>query len=152
MGKRGSPRRDAAWNPPSTGGDVTPLFAVLVAVPLLLPVLSGYAKALFILPVVFMAIAAPRCLAAARGSAHPVLWRVYTAAAVLGAITSVLATASLLDDGLATPAFYFGSSASVCFLIGLAAAGPARPAHARPNGWWTRSCSRPWSSHSASGS
>ena len=66
-----------------------------------------------------MAIAAPRCLAAARGSAHPLLWRVYTAAAVLGALTSALAAASLFDDGLATPAFYVGSSASLCFLTGL---------------------------------
>jgi diguanylate cyclase (GGDEF)-like protein/putative nucleotidyltransferase with HDIG domain len=120
MGVRGrTRRRDAAWNPPSTGGDATALFAVLVAVPLLLPLLSGLAVALFALPVVVMAVAAPRCIAAARRSNHPLLWRVFALAAVLGGISSLLATASLFDHRLATAAFYFGSITSVCFLAGL---------------------------------
>jgi hypothetical protein len=73
------------------------LFAILVSVPLLLPLLSGFAFALFALPVLVMAYAAPRCLAAARRSAHPLLWRVYALAAVLGALCSAVATASPLD-------------------------------------------------------
>src|SRR3954470_17497695 len=120
MGGRGRARRDAAWNPPSKGGDVTALFAVLVSVPLLLPLLPGFGYVLFALPVLVMAIATPRCLAAARRSAHPVLWRTYAVAAVLGGGASAVATASLLDSGLTTVAFYLGSGASICFLAGLA--------------------------------
>jgi diguanylate cyclase (GGDEF)-like protein/putative nucleotidyltransferase with HDIG domain len=119
MGGKARPRRDAAWNPPSKGGDVTVLFAVLASVPLLLPLLSGFSGALFALPVLVMAVAAPRCLAAAQRGAHPLLWRVYALAAVLGAATAALATASLLDESLAKPAFYLGFSASACFLLGL---------------------------------
>jgi diguanylate cyclase (GGDEF)-like protein/putative nucleotidyltransferase with HDIG domain len=98
---------------------VTALFAVLVSLPMLLPLLPGLGYVLFALPVLVMAIAAPRCLAAARRSAHPVLWRTYAAAAVLGAGASAVATASLLDDRLTTVAFYLGSGASICFLAGL---------------------------------
>jgi diguanylate cyclase (GGDEF)-like protein/putative nucleotidyltransferase with HDIG domain len=119
VGKVRPRRRDAAWNPPSSSGDVTALFAMLVAVPLLLPLLSGLAVLLFALPVIVMAVAAPRCLAAARRSPHPLLWRVYALAAVFGAITAALATASVLDSRLATVAFYFGAGASACFLAGL---------------------------------
>src|SRR3954470_16465125 len=118
MGGR-RPRRDAAWNPPSKGGDVTALFAMLVSVPLLLPLLPGFGYVLFALPVLVMALAAPRCLAAARRSAHPLLWRIYAVAAVLGAGASAVATASLLDESLTTVAFYLGSGASICFLAGL---------------------------------
>ncbi|MEA2439023.1 MAG: hypothetical protein QOH76_447 [Thermoleophilaceae bacterium] len=119
MGGRGRPRRDAAWNPPSKGGDVTVLFAVLVSVPLLLPLLSGFGFVLFALPVIVMAFAAPRCVAAARRSAHPALWRTYALAAVLGGLASALATAAVLDGRLTTAAFYLGSGASLCFLLGL---------------------------------
>src|SRR5436190_1266697 len=90
MGGR-RPRRDAAWNPPSKAGDVTAMFAVLVSVPLLLPLLPGFGYVLFALPVLVMAIAAPRCLAAARRSPHPLLWRTYALAAVLGAGASAVA-------------------------------------------------------------
>jgi diguanylate cyclase (GGDEF)-like protein/putative nucleotidyltransferase with HDIG domain len=99
---------------------VTALFAVLVSVPLLLPLLPGFGYVLFALPVLVMGIAAPRCLAAARRSAHPLLWRTYAVAALLGAGASALATASLLDHRLTTVAFYLGSGASICFLAGLA--------------------------------
>src|SRR3954471_7134524 len=119
MGGSTRTRRDAAWNPPSNGGDVTGLFAMLVAVPLLLPLLTGLAGLLFLLPVLVMAVAAPRCVALARGSEHPMLWRVYAVAAAFGAITGALATASLLDERIMTVAFYFGSGASMCFLLGL---------------------------------
>src|SRR5256885_5897465 len=119
MGGRGRPRRDAAWNPPSKGGDVTAMFAVLVSVPLLLPLLPGFGYVGFVLPVAAMAIAAPRCLAAARRSPHPLLWRIYALAAVLGAATSAVATASLIDSRLAKIAFYLGFGASACFLAGL---------------------------------
>jgi diguanylate cyclase (GGDEF)-like protein/putative nucleotidyltransferase with HDIG domain len=95
------------------------MFAVLVSVPLLLPLLPGLGYVLFALPVLVMAIAAPRCVAAARRSPRPLLWRIYALAAVLGAACSAVATASLLDSGLATVAFYLGSGASVCFLAGL---------------------------------
>ncbi|MEA2413335.1 MAG: hypothetical protein QOC77_3896 [Thermoleophilaceae bacterium] len=118
-GRSRTRRRDAAWNPPSKGGDVTALFAMLVSVPLLLPLLSGLGFVLFALPALAMAVATPRCLAAARRSAHPLLWRVYALAAVLGGATSLVATASLLDHSLTIVAFYLGSGASLCFLLGL---------------------------------
>jgi diguanylate cyclase (GGDEF)-like protein/putative nucleotidyltransferase with HDIG domain len=98
---------------------VTALFAVLVSVPLLLPLLSGLGFLLFVLPVLVMGVAAPRCLAAARRSPHPVLWRVYALAAVLGGAASAVATASPLDASLTKAAFYLGSGASICFLLGL---------------------------------
>src|SRR4051812_11087700 len=112
-------RRDAAWNPPSKGGDVTALFAALVAVPLLLPLVSKFGTVLYALPVIVMGVAAPRCIAAARRSSNPILWRVYAVAATLGAITASLAAAAVIDDRLTTVAFYFGSGASACFLLGL---------------------------------
>jgi diguanylate cyclase (GGDEF)-like protein/putative nucleotidyltransferase with HDIG domain len=112
-------RRDAAWNPPAKGGDVTALFAMLVAVPLLLPLVSGFGFVLFALPALVMAVAAPRCLAAAKRAAHPLLWRTYALASVLGGGASVVATASLLDRSLTTVGFYLGSGASICFLLGL---------------------------------
>ena len=98
---------------------MTALFAVLVSVPLLLPLLPGFGYVLFALPVLVMAIAAPRCMAAARRSQHAVMWRTYALAAVLGGGASAVATASLLDDRLTTVAFYLGSGASICFLAGL---------------------------------
>src|SRR3954465_327084 len=134
MGGRGRPRRAAAGNPPSKGGDVTALFAVLVSVPLLLPLLPGFGYVLFALPVLVMAIATPRCLAAARRSAHPVLWRTYAVAAVLGGGASAVATASVLDSRLTTVAFYLGSGASICFLAGLLPLLRRRLLEARPDG------------------
>jgi hypothetical protein len=72
---------------------VTALFAVVVTVPLLLPLLPGFSYVLFVLPVLVMAIAAPRCIAAARRSKRPLLWRIYALAALLGAACSAVATA-----------------------------------------------------------
>src|SRR5436305_14024503 len=118
-GRARTRRRDAAWNPPSKGGDVTALFAMLVAVPLLLPLLSGFSFVLFALPALVMAVATPRCLSAARRAERPLLWRTYALAAVLGGCASAVATASLIDGSLATVAFYLGSGASICFLAGL---------------------------------
>src|SRR5919107_5311465 len=112
-------RRDAAWNPPAKGGDVTALFAVLIAVPLVLPVITQFTVILFVLPMVAMGVALPRCLAAARRSEVPGFWRVYALAALLGAATSAVAALSAFAPGLAKPAFYLGLSVSVCFAVGL---------------------------------
>src|SRR3954469_22202572 len=109
MGGRTRSRRDAAWNPPSKGGDVTVLFAILVSVPLLLPLLSGFGFLLFALPVLVMAYAAPPCLAAARRSARPGLWRCSAVGAVPGALSAAVATASPPDGRLTTVAFSLGS-------------------------------------------
>src|SRR3954469_23791505 len=118
-GKARAPRRDSSWNPPSTGGDVTALFAMLVAVPLLLPLLSGLRPPLFAVPALALAAAAPRCLAAAARSPHPWMWRAYAAGAASASAASAVAAASLLDERLTTVAFYLGSGASVCLLAGL---------------------------------
>src|SRR4051812_27895307 len=113
-------RRDAAWNPPSKGGDVTALFAVLVAVPLLLPLLSGLVPLLFVVPALALAAATPRCLSAAARSPRPWMWRTYAAGAASGSAASAVAAASLLDESFTTVAFYLGSGASICLLAGLA--------------------------------
>src|SRR4051812_32776148 len=119
MGRRARPRRDAAWNPPATGGDVTALFAMLVAVPLLLPLLSGFGAALFAVPALVMALNVPRCLStAARRPGDRLVWRTYALAALLGCLCSAVAAASLFDGSLAKPAFYLGFGASSCFLAG----------------------------------
>src|SRR2546423_1235338 len=123
MGGRGRPRRDAAWNPPSKGGDVTALFAVLVSVPLLLPLLPGFGYVLFALPVLVMAIAAPRCLAAARRSAHPLLWRTYALAAVPGGAAAAGATASGPPSRRRTGWWLMGVCAAAAVGDGFVAAG-----------------------------
>src|SRR2546423_13901141 len=118
MGGRGRPRRDAAWNPPSKSGDVTALFAVLVSVPLLLPLLPEFGYVLFALPVLVMVVAAPRCLAAARRSPHPLLWRTYALAAAPSAGASSAASPSPLDRRLGPVPVLLGhvsaSRLSVC--------------------------------------
>src|SRR4051794_3311697 len=119
MGGKARPRRDAAWNPPRTGGDATAMFALLVAIPLLLPLLSGLAFLLFALPLLVMAVAVPRCLAAARRSATPALWRIYALAAALGGAASGVATAAAFIPDAATVAFYLGFGTSICFLAGM---------------------------------
>src|SRR3954469_5945412 len=113
-------RRDAAWNPPSKGGDVTALFAVVVAVPLLLPLLSGLVPLLLVVPALALAAATPRCLSAAARSPRPWMWRIYAAGAASGSAASAVAAASLLDESFTTVAFYLGSGASICLLAGLA--------------------------------
>ena len=95
------------------------MFALLVAVPLLLPLLSGFAFLLFALPLVVMAVALPRCLAAARRSTIPGLWLTYAVAAALGGAASAVATASAFAPGLTTVAFYLGFGVSICFLGGM---------------------------------
>jgi diguanylate cyclase (GGDEF)-like protein/putative nucleotidyltransferase with HDIG domain len=92
------------------------MFAVLVAVPLLLPLLSGLAFLLFALPLVVMAVALPRCLAAARRSTMPLLWRTFALAAALGGAASGLAAAAVISPELETAAFYVGFGTSICFL------------------------------------
>jgi diguanylate cyclase (GGDEF)-like protein/putative nucleotidyltransferase with HDIG domain len=119
MGRSSRPRRDAAWNPPRAGGDVTTLFAVLVSVPLLLPLVSRFGFVLFALPVLVMAVATARCLEAARRSRRPFLWRTYALAAVLGAGASALATASVFAPSFTTAGFYLGFGTSICFLVGM---------------------------------
>src|SRR3954454_2659449 len=97
-GKTRPRRRDAAWNPPAKGGDVTALFAMLVAVTLLLPLLSGFGPVLFALPALVMGLHVARCLAkAGRRDSNSLVWRTYALAAVLGFLCSSVAAASLFD-------------------------------------------------------
>src|SRR5947209_13802726 len=120
MARRTRPRRDAAWNPPARGGDVTGLFAVLVSVPLVLPLLSHYSFLAFVLPFASCTLATPRCLAAARGRPFPSAWGAFAAATALAAVASALAASSEAYDGLTKPAFYVGAAASCCLLAGTA--------------------------------
>jgi diguanylate cyclase (GGDEF)-like protein/putative nucleotidyltransferase with HDIG domain len=98
---------------------VTALFAVLVAVPLVLPIFTRFAAIAFVLPLLAMGVAFPRCVAAARRSESPLLWRTYALAALLGAVTAALGALSAFASGFARPAFYLGLCVSVCFVVGL---------------------------------
>src|SRR5436305_1229922 len=120
MARRTRPRRDAAWNPPAKGGDVTGLFAMLVSVPLLLPLLSHYSFLAFVLPFASCTLATPRCLAAARGRPSPSAWAAFAAGTALAAVASALAATSQAYDALTKPAFYVGAAASCCLLAGAA--------------------------------
>src|SRR5438552_513765 len=120
MGRQRRPRRDAAWNPPSGGGDATPLFAVLAAASLLVPLASRFGFVLFAIPLVTCALAVPRCLAAARERDPAAAWRSLAGAAALAAVASGLAAGSAAAPVLVTPAFYVGAGASALLLGGVA--------------------------------
>ena len=114
-------RRDAAWNPPPSGGDVTGLFAALAAGPLLVPVVVRHSYVLFVLPLVALVAAAPRCWSAARKRPRDVIaWRLLAIGCSFCAVACALAAATSVDTALGTPAFYLGSSGSLGLLTSAA--------------------------------
>jgi diguanylate cyclase (GGDEF)-like protein len=115
-----SRRRDAVWNPPGRTADVTALFALIAAAPMLLPALGvELEKLAFAIPVAALGYAFARCLAAARRvPARRFLWNVVATAAALGATASVLGLVAGLGGDSASAAYYVGSLASVALLVG----------------------------------
>src|SRR5947209_4066336 len=110
-------RNDAAWNPPSSGTDVTAMFGALVAIPLFVPFLSRHRYIAFAVPCAVLLAAARRCWgAAASRPLDRAAWRVLGLGNAMCAVASALAAASPLGSGLVKAALYAGSSGSLALL------------------------------------
>src|SRR5437773_7663256 len=103
-------RRDQVWNPPSRGIDISAIFVVFAAGPLLLPLIGAQLDVIaFVTPLAFSAFATWRCVLAARRSRPRVrVWACFAFAAAFAVIASAIALA--VPDG--TAAFYVGAIAS----------------------------------------
>jgi diguanylate cyclase (GGDEF)-like protein/putative nucleotidyltransferase with HDIG domain len=112
-------RRDQIWNPPSRGVDISAIFVVFAAGPLLLPLIGAQLDVIaFATPLLFASFATWRCVAAARRSRPRVhMWAAMAGAAGFAAIASAVA---LADPDGNTP-FYIGAIASVFLVLGTAA-------------------------------
>src|SRR5215208_1451041 len=106
-----SPWRDHIWNPPSHGADISAIFVVFAAGPLLLPLIGAQIEVIaFATPLLICLFAAWRCaLAARRSSARAGVWATLAVAVATAAGASVVAL--FASDGKA--AFYVGTAASV---------------------------------------
>src|SRR5438270_3735101 len=114
-------RRDAAWNPPSSGTDVTAMFGALMAIPLLLPFVARHRYVAFALPCLVLLVAARRCWGAAtRRPLDRNAWRVLGVGNAMCAVAAALAAASPLGGGLVKAALYAGSSGSLGLLVAAA--------------------------------
>ena len=104
-------RRDHVWNPPSHGADISAIFVLFAAGPLLLPLIGAQIQVIaFATPLAFCAFAAWRCaLAARRVPSRAPVWITLAASVTTAAAASVVALIS--SDG--RPAFYIGTAASV---------------------------------------
>src|SRR4051812_581193 len=104
-------RRDQIWNPPSRGSDISAIFVLFAAGPLLLPLIGAQIEVIaFATPLVFCAFAAWRCaIAARRNPLRAPIWVTLGAAVTTAAAASIVALVS--SDSPA--AFYIGTAASV---------------------------------------
>jgi diguanylate cyclase (GGDEF)-like protein len=112
---------EANPGPPSRSGDVTAAFALLVAVPVLLPLVGvDLGDFTFAIPLVLLIFAGSRCVAAVRrGGARRGLWTIMTVCCVLAGVASALVVGTALAGVSATKAFYVGAGASAALLAGL---------------------------------
>jgi diguanylate cyclase (GGDEF)-like protein/putative nucleotidyltransferase with HDIG domain len=103
-------RRDQIWNPPSRGTDISAIFVLFAAGPLLLPLIGAQIGVIaFATPLLFCSFATWRCVLAARRSpARTTTWITFAAAVATAAAASVVA---LLAPGHHA-AFYVGTAAS----------------------------------------
>ena len=103
-------RRDEVWNPASHGADISAIFVVFAAGPLLLPLIGAQLDVIaFAAPLLFCLFAAWRCaLAARRSRARAAIWIVVGASVLTAAAASVVALLSADSD----TAFYVGTAAS----------------------------------------
>jgi diguanylate cyclase (GGDEF)-like protein len=110
-------RRDHVWNPPSRGADISALFVVFAAGPLLLPLIGAQIEVVaFATPLGFCLFAAWRCaLAARRNRSRAAIWLVLGGAVATAAAASVVALVS--PGGHA--AFYVGTAASVMLAVAM---------------------------------
>ncbi|MEA2448874.1 MAG: hypothetical protein QOG63_806 [Thermoleophilaceae bacterium] len=112
-GARPRRRRDSSWNPQRAGGDVTAMFAVLVAVPLLLPLIVRVSFVLFVVPLVLLGVGALRAFVVAGRRPPASAWRLLGASCGVAAAASGLGAAAALDPGLTRPALLVGAVGSV---------------------------------------
>src|SRR5215213_8456595 len=140
MARKARTRRDAAWNPPSKGGDVTALFAMLVAVPLLLPLVDDSLTT----AALYLGSGASVCLLA---GLVPLLRRNLLQSRFERVVDALIFDAVILSLGawfIALPGFSGGDPIlTAVFMIDLAAlavaAVPTLAATARKDrrtGWW----------------
>jgi diguanylate cyclase (GGDEF)-like protein len=110
-------RRDQVWNPPSRGTDISAIFVVFAAGPLLLPLIGAQLEIItFVTPLVFCGFAAWRCALAMRRSRL----RAATFAILGGAsLTAGIASAAAIVSGSSHVAFYIGAGASVLLTVGM---------------------------------
>jgi diguanylate cyclase (GGDEF)-like protein len=105
------------WNPPSRGTDISAIFVVFAAGPLLLPLIGAQLEIItFVTPLIFCSFAAWRCALAVRRSR--LRSRIF---AVLGAgaLTAGGASAAAIVSGDTRVAFYVGAAASVLLMVGM---------------------------------
>src|SRR5215208_5741597 len=110
-------RRDQIWNPPSRGADISAIFVVFAAGPLLLPLIGAQIEVIaFAAPLIFCLFAAWRCVLAARRSRQrAAVWFTLAAWVVTAAAASVVALATSDSDA----AFYVGAAASVLLTVAM---------------------------------
>jgi diguanylate cyclase (GGDEF)-like protein/putative nucleotidyltransferase with HDIG domain len=108
-------RRDQIWNPPSRGVDISAIFVVFAAGPLLLPLIGAQLDVIaFATPLLFSAFATWRCALAARRS-RPRRW-VWVAFATATAFAMVASAIALADPHGDAP-FYVGAIASAALVV-----------------------------------
>jgi diguanylate cyclase (GGDEF)-like protein/putative nucleotidyltransferase with HDIG domain len=117
MRGRGARRRDASWNPHGSGGDSTGLFAVLIAVPLVLPLIVQLSFLLFLVPLVLLAVGAARAFAVARHRAPALGWRLIGTSCAAASAASALGAAAAIDPDLTRAALVVGAAASVLLVV-----------------------------------
>jgi diguanylate cyclase (GGDEF)-like protein/putative nucleotidyltransferase with HDIG domain len=96
------------------------MFAVLVAVPLLLPVAVRLSFLLFLVPLVLLSVGASRAVAL-RGRREPAsAWILLGASSAVAAVASALGTLAALAPGLARAALYIGAVGSLLLVAAAA--------------------------------
>src|SRR4051812_47508575 len=110
-------RRDQIWNPPSRGSDISAIFVVFAAGPLLLPLVGAQIEVIaFATPLLFCLFAAWRSVVAARRSpGRGPVWIGLAASVMTAAGASVVALVS--SDAHA--AFYVGTAASLLLVVSM---------------------------------
>jgi hypothetical protein len=115
----GTPPEDAA--PAARSHDVTAMFAALVAVPVLLPVLGvDVGDITFVIPFALLLFATARAAVAARRVVERRgMWSALTLAAGSAAASSALAVATAVVGSSSRLAFYTGSAGSLLLVLGM---------------------------------
>ncbi len=110
-------RRDQIWNPPSRGTDISALFVLFAAGPLLLPLVGAQIAVIaFVTPLAFCLFASWRCgLAARRSRLRRSVWVALSASTLAAAMASVIAIVHPQGD----VAFDVGASGSALLAIAM---------------------------------
>jgi diguanylate cyclase (GGDEF)-like protein/putative nucleotidyltransferase with HDIG domain len=114
-------RRDQTWNPPSGGADVTALFVLFSAGPLLFPLIGGRLDLIaFAVALAALSFAGFRCFSASgRAPERRSGWLVLAGAIALGVVAVLVGAAGNLAGEPDTAALYTGSLGSLALLGGV---------------------------------